>query len=205
MSNIKELKYTMTAEQIAATGKSVAWLQRYYPNIMTKAKTAYGNMLHRCSDREKYSNVEVCEEWRQSQKYFILWYLSNYPFDLPNNPVVCLDKDLKNAQRVGEGLPALYSASTCLLIPNKLNLSIGSVLNHYKRPNLTKVGDSYRVKVRDQYYTHSDQTLLHCQALALKMKHLLSDLEDARQFNPENAYYVGLIYTNALIEVFKTE
>lgn len=88
-------------------------------NKQTKQFKAWIGMLRRCynqnslKERERYTNVIVCEEWHNYQN-FAEWYDNN--FYTVNDEKMCLDKDiLVKGNKV-------YSPNTCVYVPNNINM-----------------------------------------------------------------------------------
>ena len=85
----------------------------------TKAYKTWQSMLMRCYDpyyinkHPTYIDCFVCKEWHNFQN-FAEWYYENV-YDC-NNERICLDKDiLIKGNKV-------YSPSTCILVPNNINM-----------------------------------------------------------------------------------
>lgn len=101
-----------------------------------KSYSVWRNMLVRCYDENfhkkqpSYIGCEVCEEWK-SFSNFKKWFDENYNFELEEMGIdLCLDKDLF-------GCGILYSPSTCVFLPRKVN---GFLANQRKNNKSGQIG-----------------------------------------------------------------
>ena len=99
-------------------------------NKWSKPYLAWRNMLRRCYDPKyhikspSYKQCEVCDEWKDYQN-FAHWYENNY-YIVPNENLT-LDKDL-----ICKG-NNIYSPSTCVLIPERINKLLVNTSNNVNK------------------------------------------------------------------------
>jgi hypothetical protein len=131
----------------------------------------YRAMIDRCYGKQKYNNVvykgcEVCKEWNLFEN-FIKWFNENY-YEIDNEKME-LDKDL-----FGNG--KLYSPSTCVFIPHKLNTQIARRKDHDRDNNLP-LGVSLHI---------TKQGKVRYRVTSLAKGQLFDDIENAYKAYKEN-------------------
>lgn len=132
----------------------------------------YRAMIDRCYGKQKYNNVvykgcKICEEWFDFEN-FIKWFNANY-YTIEDESME-LDKDL-----FGNG--KLYSPTTCIFVPHKLNSWFAMFKDYRDRKENLPMG----VSLYDNGYGKK-----RYRVVSLEKGQLFDDLEEASNAYKEN-------------------
>ena len=136
---------------------------------------------------KSYENCFICEEWNDFEK-FKIWYLKNYPKNVPKEIKFQIDKDLLQQNKEIK----IYGPDTCIFLPSRINkFLVKPTKSNTKIRGVSyiKRDDKFLVYVKD-FYTKKNKTVGY-----------FKDIEKAKKKYTEEQTKINEIVKNYLKEL----